>query len=146
MSNEPLHTNSSLAPAPTVNLDGKRVVIVEDEGVTQMLLRHTLTRCGLKVVGFASNGEDAIEIVLSQHPDIVLMDVNIRGEMTGLEAASRILSEYRVCIVMLTAYATTEHQKAAEAIGACGYLLKPLQTDSLLRSLEAAYTKYHSIP
>ena len=94
------------APAEeeTPALKGKRVVVVEDEGVTQVQLRKILTREGLNVVGSAKSGAEGVEAVLREKPDLVLMDIRMPGEYDGLEAARRILEEQSVCIVMLTAF------------------------------------------
>src|SRR5581483_6962366 len=98
--------------APNVTLAGKRVVIVEDEGITVMQLRRMLVRAGMLVVGTAGNGKEGIETVLRERPDIVLMDIKM-PVMDGLEAARRILETYPVCILMLTAYSTAEYQHRA---------------------------------
>lgn len=71
-----------------------------------------------------SSSNEGIETVLRERPDLVLMDINMPGKTTGLEAAWQILAQYHVCIVMVTAY--PDHQEEAEFIGACGYALQPL--------------------
>ncbi len=63
--------------------------------------------------------------------------------MDGLEASERILAEYRVCIVMLTAFSEEEYQQRAQELGTCGYVLKPITAETLLPELEAAYDKFH---
>lgn len=125
---------SELVPA----LVGKRVVIVEDEGITVLQLRKLLTRAGLLVVGAASNGQDGVDVVLQERPDIVLMDITM-PVMNGLDAAELILSHYQVCVVMLTAYGTDEYRERARQIGACGYITKPIHGPRLLPELDAAY-------
>ena len=121
-------------------LAGKRVVIVEDEGIVQMHLRKLLTRAGLQVVGYALNGADAISTVLNDRPDLVIMDINMPGTINGLDAARRILSEYRVCIVMVTAY--RDFQEEAEQLGASGYLTKPVESATLLVELRRAWQRF----
>ena len=123
-------------------LVGKSVVIVEDEGVTQMQLRRMLKNAGLKVVASAINGEQAVEAVLRERPDLVLMDIRMPGPFDGLEAARRILAEYSVCIVMLTAFSDEEYLKRAEEIKVCGYILKPVTTESLIPKIEAALRNF----
>jgi len=124
-----------------VTLAGKRVVIVEDEGITVMQLRRMLVRAGMLVVGTAGNGKEGIETVLRERPDIVLMDIKM-PVMDGLEAARRILETYPVCILMLTAYSTAEYQHRAQAIGTAGYILKPITSQTLLPELQAAYARF----
>ena len=122
-------------------LAGKRAVIVEDEGITQIHLRKILTRAGLQVVGYALSGAEGVETVLRLTPDIVLMDINMPGEINGLEAARQILRQYPVCVVMVTAY--TDHRAEAEAMGASGYATKPVESRTLLLELQRAWARFH---
>jgi response regulator NasT len=118
-------------------------VIVEDEGITLLQLRRTLTRAGLKVVGTAGNGQEAVTVVLRELPDLVVMDIKM-PVMNGIDAARRILETYRVCIVMLTAFSTEDYQQQAQDAGTCGYILKPITSSTLVPQLEAAYQKFHA--
>lgn len=129
----------SQAPA----LMGKRAVVVEDEGITQLQLTRILRREGLDVVGTASNGKEGVKTVLAERPDLVLMDIRM-PVMDGLEATERILSEYRVCIVMLTAFSDEEYRKRAEELDTCGYVIKPVTAESLMPQLKAAFEKFYS--
>src|SRR5438552_3254177 len=71
----PSEVSTSLEGAPS--LEGKRVVICEDEAVTQMQLRRALSRAGLDIVGIATNGKEAVDTTLRERPDIVLMDIRM---------------------------------------------------------------------
>src|SRR5579884_604559 len=122
-------------------LKEKRAVIVEDEGVTQLQLRRILQSAGMKVVGLAANGREAVEVVLEKKPDVVLMDIRM-PIMDGLEASRRILQHYRVCIVMLTAFSDEEYQQEAQKLGTCGYVFKPVTAALLLPQLAAALQKF----
>ncbi len=130
------------------SLSGKRVVIVEDEAVTQMQLRKILTQKGLIVVRSAMSGAEAMTITLAQRPDLVLMDIRLPGDMDGLEAARRILLQFPVCIVILTAAPNEEFQAQARQIGASGYIIKPIDRDTLFpqlhQALRAFQTRRHS--
>ncbi len=120
-----------------MSLKGKRAVVVEDQGVTQLQLRKILRSEGLDVVGVASNGREAVDLVLASKPDVVLMDIRM-PVMDGLEATRLILQKLRVCVVMLTAYSEKEHQEQAQQAGACGYVLKPVTTETLVPQIRAA--------
>lgn len=122
-------------------LRDKRVVIVEDEGLTQIHLRKICLLAGMQVVGAAVDGEQGVQQVLQKHPDIVLMDIKI-PLLNGLEAAERILKEFSVCVVMLTAYDIEDYKAQAQALGTGGYVFKPVNASSLIPQLEAAYAEY----
>lgn len=123
-------------------LAGKRVVIVEDEGITQMQLRRILRNAGLSVLASAGNGEEGVEVILRERPDLVLMDIRMPGPLDGLEAARRILAEYRVCLIILTAFSDAEYRKKVEELGPCGYVVKPVTRETLVPYLEAAFRKF----
>jgi YesN/AraC family two-component response regulator len=138
-----LRAHSPLAESETpVTLEGKRVVIVEDEGITQMQLRHILSNAGLVVAGVAGNGKLGAEVVLRERPDLVLMDIRM-PIMDGLEATRHILDVYPVCVVILTAFSDEEYWEEATGMGVCGYLLKPVRADTLLPKLVSMYQFYH---
>lgn len=125
------------------SLRGKRAVVVEDEGLTQLQLKKMLRSEGIEVVGTASNGKEGVEFVLRERPDFVLMDIRM-PDMDGLEATERILAEYHVCIVMLTAFSDAGYRQRAEELGACGYVLKPVSIETLMPQLKAAYHQFHN--
>lgn len=112
------------------DLEGKRILICEDEGVTHVCLQYAADRAGMGIVGSAVTGDEAVTVALRERPDIILMDIRMPG-MDGIEATRQILAEYPACVVMLTAYADEEHQEAAFEAGASGYLVKPISVDAL---------------
>jgi two-component system, response regulator PdtaR len=124
------------------NLSGKRVVIVEDEAITQMQLRKILRQNGMVVVHSALNGLEGVTVTLTERPDLVLMDIRLPGDIDGLEAVRRILAQLSVCVVILTAVPNEEFQEQARAIGACGYIIKPIDRDTLFPQLQAAVNAF----
>ena len=122
------------------DLTGKRVLTVEDEGITQMQLGKILKSAGMQQVGMATSGPQGVALALKERPDIILMDINMPGAYNGLEAARLILAEYPTCILMLTAY--TDYADEATAIGACGYLLKPVDRLTLLHGIRKALAEF----
>jgi len=123
---------------------GKRIVVVEDEGITQLQLTRILRREGMDVVGAAADGQEAIAIVRATNPDLVLMDIRM-PLMDGLEATEVILAEYPICIVVLTAFSDMEYVERARMIGAAGYVVKPITSDTLIPQLRAAYRTFISL-
>lgn len=124
------------------DLTGKRVVICEDEGITVMQLERALTRAGLVVVGKSGNGNDCVQVVLDQRPDIVLMDIVMPGQ-NGLESTRQIMAEFPTCIVMLTANSDDEHMEEARNSGAAGYIPKPVTAEHLLPALKQALQMFY---
>ena len=120
------------------------MVICEDEGIVQMQLKRILTQAGLVVAAVAGDGQAGVEAVLRERPDLVLMDINM-PVMNGLDAARQILGDYRVCMIFLTAYATEEYREQAAAVGACGYILKPVTAQALLPQLKQACARFTSM-
>ncbi|MCW3099280.1 MAG: two-component response regulator [Chthonomonadaceae bacterium] len=125
---------------PISPLAGKRIVTVEDEGITQLQLKKALTAAGLIVVGQASNGEEGVELILRERPDLVTMDINM-PIMDGLEATRQITEQDGPCVVILTSYNDAEHRHRAEEAHACGYALKPITSEALLSALEQGYAR-----
>ena len=117
--------------------------MVEDEGVTQIQLVKILTLLGLKVVGRAMAGESGVDVVLRERPELVLMDIKMPGSIDGLEASRRILTEFRTCIVILTAYDLEDYKAQAEELGASGYVTKPVTSDTFTPMLQAAMEKFY---
>ena len=122
-------------------LPGKRIAIVEDEGLTQMQLQTILKRAGLVVVGGAANGLAGVDLVLRERPEIVLIDIKM-SLMNGLEAAERILASCSVCVIMLTAYSEDAYRRRAAALGVSGFVNKPISSETLLPQLRAALDAY----
>lgn len=122
----------------TPSMEGKRVVLSEDEGVTLLQLRKALRLHGLWVVGEVSGGREAIDVVLRERPDFVLMDVQLKDGVSGIQATEEILREFRTCIVMLTAFSDADTVQNAIDAGAAGYLVKPVTSESLLGVLQLA--------
>ena len=111
---------------------------VEDEGITQLQLRKALTVAGLIVVGQARNGEEAVELIRREKPDLVTMDINM-PIMDGLEATRQIMEQDETCVLILTSYNDEEHRHRAEEVHACGYAVKPITSEGLISALENSY-------
>jgi PAS domain S-box-containing protein len=116
----------------------ERIMIVEDEAVISMDIESTLTALGYQVVAAAATGAVAIERALSVRPDLMLMDIMLRGPMDGVEAAERIRALLDVPIIYLTAYATDETLQRAKLTQPFGYLLKPFEERDLRTAIELA--------
>ena len=81
-----------------------RIMLVEDEGIVALDMEDRLCRLDFEVVAIADNGEDAIKFALQHRPDLILMDIRLKGIMTGIEAAETIRRDLDCPIVFMTAY------------------------------------------
>ena len=81
------------------------IFIVEDESIVAKDIQNNLIKLGYNVLGIANNGNDAIEQIKNLHPDVVLMDIMIKGDLTGIEVAEQIKKFVNVPVIFLTAYA-----------------------------------------
>src|SRR5579863_8505883 len=118
-----------------------RILIVEDEQVTAEDLRDTLTGLGYTVTAAVSNGADAIAQAKNNAPDMVLMDIRIRGEMDGAETARALRERFGIPVVYLTAHADNETLGRAKQAEPLGYIMKPFQEASLHAGIEIALHK-----
>lgn len=106
--------------------NGSSVLIVEDELIIAEDLRRRLTALGFHVVGVATTGEDAVSRVQETAPDLVLMDISLRGEMDGVEAARMIRERTGTPIVYVTGHGDPETMQRAKATPGFAFVLKPV--------------------
>jgi two-component system response regulator AtoC len=118
-----------------------RIMIVEDERITAEDIHDILTHLGYAVTALVSSGADAIREAERTKPDLVLMDIRIKGEMDGIEAAREIRERFDIPVVYLTAHADRETLDRAKLAEPLGYLIKPFQEPELLASIEMALHK-----
>lgn len=118
------------------------VLVVEDESIVSKDIQHSLKKLGYNVVGASSTGEKAIELAGEERPDIVLMDIMLKGEMNGIEAAEKIKELYSIPIVFLTAYADESTLSKAKITEPYGYILKPFKEIDLHTTIEMAVYKH----
>jgi len=126
-------------------LKGKRVVIIEDEAITQLQLRKICQSGGMQVVGLASDGEQGVQKVLDSKPDLVLLDINL-PLLDGLAAAEQMLEHCSACLVIITAYDGEDYQQRARDLGVSAYIIKPVTALTLLPKLEAAFQRFKQRP
>jgi diguanylate cyclase (GGDEF)-like protein/PAS domain S-box-containing protein len=120
----------------------KRVLVVEDEVLVARDICARLERMGYDVVGNAARGEDAIKLAFEESPDLVLMDINLRGDMDGIEAAIKINESRSTPIIFCTAYSNDEVLARAKITSPFGYVLKPFDNRELEINIEIALFKH----
>ena len=115
----------------------KKILIVEDEVITAMSLQHLLEHWGCGKCEQVSSGKEAIEKAMSEKPDIVLIDINLRGETNGIEAAKQLQDRFCVPIIFITGYSDEETIREAKKIKPVGYFVKPLDFNKLRSTIDS---------
>ncbi|MHB1459839.1 MAG: ANTAR domain-containing response regulator [Armatimonadota bacterium] len=123
---------------------GYKILIADDDQLIREMLKARLQSLGHQVVGEAADGEQAIEIALKEHPELIIMDIQM-PVMDGLDAARQIVQQHSCAIVFLTGYNQEEFVSAASELGAFGYLMKPFRTDDLGPALLVAMKRYNEV-
>jgi len=106
-------------------MTGRKILIVEDESVVRLHLSRIIAAMGHRLVGQASSAEEALACAASDVPDLVLMDINLKGERDGVSAARELVNLYGCAVVFATAFADDDTIERTEEAGAVGYVLKP---------------------
>ncbi|MBU4200337.1 MAG: response regulator [Verrucomicrobia bacterium] len=117
---------------------GERILIVEDESIVAKDIQNSLKNLGYVVPAIVSTGEEAVVKAHELKPDLVLMDVMLKGQIDGIEAAEQIRAQSHIPVVFLTAYTDDQTLKRAKVSEAFGYLLKPFEDRELRTTIEMA--------
>jgi len=118
-----------------------RLLLVEDESLVAKDIVNMVRGLGYSVLAVVSTGEEAIALVEKSQPDIVLMDIVLKGEVDGIEAARRIWEEFSIPVVYLTAYADEATLQRARVTEPFGYIIKPFDERELQTTIEMAFFK-----
>ncbi len=121
-----------------------RIAVVDDEMIVAKDLESILRRLGYEVSGTAPSGQEAIALASEQKPDLVLMDIRLRGELDGIEAARQIQHQLDVPIVYVTAYADEATLDRARETHPYGYLVKPVQENALRSTVSTALNRHRA--
>jgi CheY-like chemotaxis protein len=119
-----------------------RILVVEDEHIVAMGIKKMLKSLGYQVTGIASTGEDAISKAESTFPDLVLMDIMLKGDIDGIEAAREIIKRFGLPVVYLSAYSDSQILERAKQTGPFGYIVKPFEEKDLHSSIEVALHRH----
>ena len=118
------------------------ILIVEDESILAIGMEYSLEDFGYEVSGIATSYESAIQHVKENTPDLILMDIKIKGDKTGIDAAKVIWQEYKIPVIFLTSYSSEKMISNAMETEPYGYLLKPYREKELKASIEIALYKH----
>ncbi len=121
-----------------------RVLVVEDESIVAMDMERRLRGLGYVVAGRVLTGKDAIREDENLKPDVILMDIHLKGEMDGIEAAGIIRERRSVPVIYITAYSDQATLERAKQTQPYGYILKPFQEREIHSVIEMALYKHRS--
>ncbi|MDH3360099.1 MAG: response regulator, partial [Desulfobulbaceae bacterium] len=122
----------------------KTILVVEDEGIIAMDISSTLQALGYNTPPSINNGAEAITVAGDLHPDLILIDILLKGDIDGIEAAVAIKEKYNIPIVYLTANTDEQTFQRAKVSGPFGYLLKPFEERELHSTIETALFKHQT--
>ncbi len=119
-----------------------KVLIVEDEAITALDIKRTLEKLNYEIIGISDRGEEALKMIDSTDPDIILMDITLKGELDGIETARLMNIRSKIPIVYLTAHYDDETIERSKTTNPYGFLLKPLNDRDLNSCLRMALFRF----
>lgn len=119
-----------------------RIVVVEDEAIVARDIQATLRSFGYEVPEIVTSGEEAIQAAYRLNPDLIMMDIMIKGAMDGIDAAEIIRSQFNIPVVYLTAYSDDETLRRAKLTESYGFISKPFDERELYVAVEFALYKH----
>jgi DNA-binding response OmpR family regulator len=120
-----------------IMIEGK-ILIVEDEAELADILELYLQKWNYEVCGKVTTGEAAIEAAVDTKPDLILMDINLEGKMTGMDAAEHVRYKYGIPSIYITAYSDEVIFQRAKTTEPYGYIVKPINPRELQIAIELA--------
>ena len=125
-----------------MSMSKAKILIVEDESIFARDLELTLKRMGYSIAAKASSGEEAIKITGTTFPDLILMDIVLKGELDGIETANEILGSFDIPVIYLTAYTEEHILERAKGTIPYGYILKPVDHVELKIAIDIALRRH----
>jgi response regulator NasT len=118
-----------------------RVIIAEDEAIVRLDLKEILEEQGYQVVGETGRGDEVLDLVRQQRPDLAILDIKMPGA-DGLAAAREITEERLAAVLVLTAFSQRNLIEEARDAGALAYLVKPFHASDLVPAIEVALGRH----
>jgi len=118
------------------------ILVVEDESIVAKDIQVCLRKLGYEVIGICSSGEAAVEKALEERPDLIMMDIMLKGEMSGIQAAAAIRKEHDIPVIFLTAYTDRDTVDKAKETEPYGYIIKPFKEIDIQTAIEIALYKH----
>lgn len=121
------------------------ILVVEDEAIVAMEIEELLASAGFNPVGWAPSGGEALALAEQQDPDLVLMDICLKGETDGIDTAKEIRRRHNIPVIFLTAHSERETLTRAKSAEPFGYILKPFSSQQLKSAIEIAIHKHRTL-
>ena len=118
-----------------MSTDTKTVLIVEDDLILNLLYESFMEKIGFETHGELVYGKTAVDMTRKNRPDLILMDITLEGDMSGIEAAQKIREFSDVPIIFITGNSDKEHREKAEATSNSYYLIKPVEFEDLKETI-----------
>ena len=122
----------------------EKILVVEDDTIIAITIVGRLKQFGYRVVGRASTARDAINKAIEFEPDLVLMDIHLKGPVDGIEAAETIYGIHNIPVVYLTAYSDEHTLERAQKTSPFGYIVKPFSDSTLKTTIKMALLKHNA--
>lgn len=130
-------------PSATVGLSRKvRILVVEDESIIAINLKESLEALGYDVPEIVASAETAVSTAVELRPDLVLMDIRLRGNMDGIQAAERIWNTLQIPVIYVTGHSDVSTLERAKVTLPYGYILKPIKERELYAAIEIALQRH----
>jgi len=134
---------STLNTAPiSQKLQVTRILIVEDEYILAVNLRENLEALGYTVVEITDSAETAFDLATELHPNVILMDIQLRGKMDGIQAAENIWNQLQIPVIYVTGHSDRSTVERATLTSPFGYVLKPIREKELYVAIQTALNRY----
>lgn len=130
----------------SLKMDNLSIIIVEDELIAAEYLKEILQQHGANVIDIIDTGKEAIRVCIEKKPDIIFMDIMLRDNISGAEAALSISQSVASKIIFLTAYTDQEMVDYAVEANAVGYLTKPYNEGQIIATLRLATEHHNTTP
>lgn len=122
-------------------MSGEKILLVEDDDVIARVEDWRLKNLGYTICGRATTGAEAMELVVNTKPDLILMDINIRGNVDGIETAKMIKDGFNIPVVYVTSHSDGPTLERAKATHPDGFIVKPFDDKDLRVAIQLALNK-----
>lgn len=123
-------------------MDEIKILIVEDENIIALNIKKKLKGFGYAVPAIVSTGEEAVKMAEIISPDLILMDIMLKGDMDGVKAAEEIKKRFSIPVIYLTAYSDDKVLDRAKVTEPYGYIVKPFKAIDLRSNIEMALYRH----